>query len=86
MRRLPRRLAGWTVGRAERELAKTNFKHRARVPEDAILSYARRRLAEGHDELVLGHFHEERRWQVPEGSVWLVDAWFRSRRIEWLPA
>lgn len=86
MRRLPRRLAGWSVERAERELAKTNFKHKSRVPEGAILAYARRRLAEGHDELLLGHFHEERLWRLPEGTVWLVDAWFRSRRIEWLPA
>lgn len=86
MRSLPPRLAGWTVHRAERELAKTNFKHKVQVPEEAILAYGRRRLAEGHDELVLGHFHEERRWEVPEGAIWLVDAWFRSRRIEWLPS
>jgi UDP-2,3-diacylglucosamine hydrolase len=85
MRRLPRALARWAVLRTERELAKTNFKHKARVPEEAILAYARRRLVEGYDEVVLGHFHEERRWRLSEGSVWLVDAWFRSRRIEWFP-
>ncbi len=86
MRRLPRALARWTVHRTERELAKTNFEHKVRLPEQAILAYARRRLAEGHDELLLGHFHEERRWQVGAGTVWLVDAWFRSRRIERLAA
>ncbi len=85
MRRLPGWLAGWTVHRVERELAQTNFEHKTRVPDEAIRRYARRRLAEGHDVLLLGHYHQERRWDLPEGAVWLVDAWFRSRRIEWLP-
>ena len=26
----------------------------------------------------------ERRWQVMGGEVWLLEAWFSSRRIEWL--
>ncbi len=86
MRHLPARLARWAVRRTEYQLARTNFRHKVRVPEEAILRYAGRRLAEGHDVLLLGHFHEERRWELPVGSVWLVDAWFRSRRIEWLPA
>lgn len=82
MKHLPRRVARWAVHRTERGLAQTNFQHKARIPEEAILSYARRRLAEGYDSLVLGHFHEERRWTVPEGEVWLLDSWFHSRRIE----
>lgn len=85
MRRLPTALARWSVHRTERGLARTNFQHKARIPEEAILAYARERLAEGHDSLLLGHFHEERRWRVPEGEVWLLDAWFSSRRIERLP-
>ncbi|MCL4839940.1 MAG: hypothetical protein KJ058_18465, partial [Thermoanaerobaculia bacterium] len=69
---------------AERALARTNFRHRLRIPEEAILEYGARRLAEGHDLLLLGHFHEERRWRLPEGEIWLLEAWFRSRRVEWL--
>jgi hypothetical protein len=34
--------------------------------------------------MVLGHFHEERRWRVAGGEVWLLEAWFSSRRVEWL--
>ncbi len=77
---LAQRLVAWT----ERRLSRTNFKHREHLPEAAIRAYAERRLAEGHDVLLLGHFHEGRVWQVAGGEVRLLDAWFRSRSVEWL--
>src|SRR4051794_37796094 len=77
---LAQRLVGWT----ERRLSQTNFKHREFLPEAAIRAYAERRLAEGYDVLLLGHFHEGRVWQVAGGEVRLLDAWFRSRSVEWL--
>ena len=83
MKYLPRGMARRAVHSTEHRLAKTNFKHKIRVPEEVIRRYAERRLAEGHDLLLLGHFHEERRWAVAGGEVWLLDAWFRSRRVEW---
>ena len=83
--RLPRRLAAKLVGSTERKLSDTNFKHKRRIPEEAIRAYAERRLAEGHDVLLLGHFHEERRWRVENGQVHLYEAWFTSRQVEWLP-
>jgi len=81
---IPRGLARRTVSSTERRLSQTNFKHRAELPEDAIRRYAARRLAEGHDVLLLGHFHEPRVWSVPGGEARLLDAWFRSREVEWL--
>jgi len=86
MRRLPTPLARWVVHRTERSLARTNFQHKVRIPEEAIVTYGRRRLREGYDALLLGHFHEERRWTVAGGEIWLLDAWFASRRIERLPS
>jgi UDP-2,3-diacylglucosamine hydrolase len=86
VRRTPRSFARRLVGSTERRLSQTNFKHRAELPERAIRAYAERRLAEGHDVLLLGHFHEPRTWQVAGGEVRLLDAWFRSRRVEWLGA
>lgn len=83
-RAIPGAVARRIVHGTERALAQTNFKHKVRIPEEVIRAYAARRLAEGHDALLLGHFHEERRWSVPGGEVWLLDAWFRSRRLEWL--
>lgn len=81
---LPSVVAQGIMMRTERQLAKTNFKHRRRIPWEAIDRYARRRFSEGYEVLLLGHFHEGRRWRVAGGEVRLVDAWFRSRRLEWL--
>jgi UDP-2,3-diacylglucosamine hydrolase len=84
VRATPRALANRMVHSTERRLSQTNFKHRAALPEAAIRAYAERRLAEGHDVLLLGHFHEPRVWQVKGGEVRMLDAWFRSREVEWL--
>lgn len=84
VRHTPRRLAHRMVHSTEARLSRTNFKHRAALPEAAIRAYAARRLAEGYDVLLLGHFHEPRVWRVEGGEVRLLDAWFRSRRVEWL--
>jgi UDP-2,3-diacylglucosamine hydrolase len=84
VRATPRALANRMVHSTERRLSRTNFKHRAVLPEAAIRAYAERRLAEGHDVLLLGHFHEPRVWKVDGGEVRLLDAWFRSREVEWL--
>lgn len=80
---LPRRLARRMVRSTEAGLSRTNFKHKVRLPEGVIRAYGERRLAEGHDVLLLGHFHEARRWPVPGGEVRLLEAWFKSRRVEW---
>jgi len=82
VRTVPRALARRLVASTEERLSKTNFKHRAEIPEAAIRAYAERRLAEGHDVLLLGHFHEPRTFEVRGGEVRLLDAWFHSRTIE----
>ena len=82
----PQALAHRMVRSTEQRLSQTNFKHKANVPEEPIRRYAERRFAEGHDVLLLGHFHEPRVWTVQGGEVRLLDAWFRSRQVEWLPS
>jgi len=84
IRFLPRAVVGRFVSSTERKLTGTNFRHKVRIPEEAIRRYGARRLAEGHDLLLLGHFHEARTWQVAGGTIRLLEAWFKSRRVEWL--
>lgn len=85
IRRLPTGLAQRLVRDTEARLGKTNFKHKTNIPEAPIRRYAAARLAEGHDVLVLGHFHAPHRWALAQGGeVRLLDAWFNSRRVEWL--
>jgi UDP-2,3-diacylglucosamine pyrophosphatase LpxH len=81
--RTPGTLARRLVGSTEERLSKTNFRHKVRIPEEAIRSYGEKRLAAGHDVLLLGHFHEPHTWSIVGGEVRLLDAWFRGRRIEW---
>lgn len=81
---LPRWLAQRLVVGFERGLARTNFKHKTEIPEEPILGFASRRFAEGHDLLFLGHYHAPHHWQLPGGDVWLLDAWFNTRRVEWI--
>jgi UDP-2,3-diacylglucosamine hydrolase len=84
IRHLPGGVVGRLVHSTERKLTDTNFKHKVRIPEEAIRRFGERRLAEGHDVLLLGHFHEARSWRVAGGEIRLLEAWFRSRRIEWV--
>lgn len=82
MLNLPATVARWLVSVTERRLAETNFKHKTRIPAEVIQHYARQRFQEGFDVLLLGHFHEGRRWRVGDGEVVLLEAWFDSRRVE----
>ena len=81
----PRRLARHLVASTERRLARSNLEHKRRIPEEALRRYAERRLGAEHQVLLLGHFHEERRWRVDGGRLWLLPAWFTTRRPVWLP-
>lgn len=83
MLHLPTGVARRLVGVTESRLGKTNFRHKKNIPEQAIRRYASRRFDEGFDVLLLGHFHEPRRWRQAGGEIRLLDAWFRSRRVEW---
>ena len=83
MLNLPRGLARRAVGVTESRLGKTNFRHKRKVPEEAIRAYASGRFQQGFDVLLLGHFHKPRVWLEGDGEIHLLDAWFRSRQIEW---
>ncbi len=82
MLHLPRVAVGPIVHGTERRLAQTNFEHKTHIPEPVILDYAERRLQGAYDVLLLGHYHQPRRWRVTGGEVLLLDAWYRCRRIE----
>ena len=84
MRHLPHKLASRLIYGVEGELAKSNFKHKRKIPDDLIRDYGIRRLAEGHRVVLMGHFHAPRRWQVDGGEVLVIDAWYNSRQIDWL--
>jgi UDP-2,3-diacylglucosamine hydrolase len=84
MYHLPHSLAKRLISGFEQELSKTNFKHKRRLPEDVIVEFAKSRLGSRCDILLLGHFHEPFRCSMDQGEVIVFDAWFKSRRVEWV--
>jgi UDP-2,3-diacylglucosamine hydrolase len=84
-RLLPGAIARRFVTGMDRRLAETNFEHKIRIPEAVIRRFGERRLAEGHDVVLLGHFHKPLTLAVEGGEVRILDAWFNTRRLEWLP-
>jgi UDP-2,3-diacylglucosamine hydrolase len=81
---LPAALARYLAEGTERRLADTNFRHKIRIPEEVLAVWAAGRFEEGFDEVLLGHFHQPRSFEVQGGVLRLVDAWFNTRQIEWL--
>lgn len=83
-RTLPSRLALALADRLERTLKETNHRFRGSVPMEAVRAYGRRKVAEGNDLVVLGHFHAEADETVEaegvSGRVLLVPSFKDGRR------
>jgi len=56
---LPGGVARKFVDDMEKKLAKTNFKHKSRMPLELMENYGRKRAAEGFTDVVFGHFHNK---------------------------
>ena len=82
---LPAGVARRLARRLERDMARTNQRHRARFPEEECRRYALEVRRLGADMLVLGHFHQEMRlsYAGPEGSieVFVLPAWRDAHRL-----
>jgi UDP-2,3-diacylglucosamine hydrolase len=78
VRLFPRMAARKFVEGVERRLARSNFKHKYRLPTELMEQYGRRQAARGYDMVVFGHFHQKT--IVPAGSATVVvlPAWFES--------
>ena len=74
----PRALARGFVNRVEEHLSQTNFKHKYQLPTEQMQIYGSRRLAEGHDIVVFGHFHEKLVLEEKGSTVVVLPAWFES--------
>jgi UDP-2,3-diacylglucosamine hydrolase len=83
VRALPTPVVRWWIATTERRLGRSNFKHKREIPLKVLQTFGARRLGEGFQRVVLGHFHEAHRIAAPGGEVQILDAWFNSRSIEW---
>ena len=68
------------VWKVEARLYRSNFKHKSRLPVEMIRAFARRRIREGVDVLLLGHFHKSWSERVDGGRVEILPAFVEERR------
>ena len=80
MKVIPRAAASRIVAKTEKRLRESNFKHKSNLPVDLIRSFARKRFAAGDEVVLLGHFHEEWRDELPGGEVRIVPPFLEERR------
>ena len=79
MKMIPRSAANRFVASMERRLRDTNFKHKSRLPVELIRRFAERRFEEGHGVVLLGHFHEAWRAELPGGIAEIVPPFLEER-------
>jgi UDP-2,3-diacylglucosamine pyrophosphatase LpxH len=62
----------------------TNLAQKRALPEELLREFAVARLREGHDAVVLGHFHVEREIPIAApgaaGRLFVLPEWRASRR------
>lgn len=74
---LPKGIAKNFVDSAERKLAKSNFKHKSRIPVELMEQYGRTRAREGFTDVVFGHFHQK--LVLPgKATVTVLPPWYES--------
>ena len=77
---VPKEAANRFVWKVEARLYRSNFKHKTRLPVAMIRKFASRRFAEGHQVLLLGHFHKSWTETVGPGRVEILPAFADERR------
>ncbi|MGH9365014.1 MAG: UDP-2,3-diacylglucosamine diphosphatase [Thermoanaerobaculia bacterium] len=77
---VPKEAGNWFVRNVEARLYRSNFKHKTRLPVEMIRKFASRRFREGHDVLLLGHFHKSWTEAVGSGRVEILPAFADERR------
>lgn len=77
---LPRSRRVALVEALERRMRASNREFKRGFPEARVRAYGESFLRRGFDAVVLGHFHVERRLELPEGEVFVLPEWRESRR------
>lgn len=78
VRLFPKRAARRFVDSVESRLARSNFKHKRRLPLELIEAYGRKRRADGFDVVVFGHFHHKTIVPAGDATVVVLPAWYES--------
>jgi UDP-2,3-diacylglucosamine hydrolase len=76
---IPKKIARSFVDGVERQLAKSNFKHKSRLPIEMMEAYGRKRAQEGFTHVVFGHFHNKVVMPAgPSMTVTVLPPWYET--------
>lgn len=73
---IPKGIARRFVASVEARLAKSNFKHKTRLPVELMEQYGSKQAERGFDHVVFGHFHHKLEIEAGKGRVTVLPAWF----------
>lgn len=77
---IPGPLARAIVAKTEARLYRSNFRHKKRLPDEALRAEGRLARAQGYDELLVGHFHVGRTYAGADGVTHVLPAWLEERK------
>jgi len=76
---IPKKTARKFVDSVEQRLAKTNFKHKSRLPVELMTAYGKKRAADGYTDVVFGHFHHKTVLPSDGGAtVTVLPPWYET--------
>lgn len=75
---VPRRTARRFVDGVEKRLARSNFKHKSRLPLELMEAFGRKRQLDGFTDVILGHFHQKTLVPAGRGTVTVLPPWFET--------
>ena len=75
---IPRGTAKKFVDGVEQRLAKSNFKHKQKLPIELMKQYGRKRAGDGFTHVVFGHFHNKLVMPLGDTTITILPPWYES--------
>jgi UDP-2,3-diacylglucosamine hydrolase len=75
---IPKGVARRFVDGVEKRLARSNFKHKTRLPVELMEAYGRRRGRDGFTHVVFGHFHHKLVMPGQPATIAVLPAWYET--------
>jgi UDP-2,3-diacylglucosamine hydrolase len=78
LRFIPRRTARRFVDGVEKRLARSNFKHKSRLPLEQLAAYGQKRSEQGFTHVIFGHFHQKLVLPGDGATIAILPAWYET--------
>ena len=75
---VPRKMARSFVDSVEKRLARSNFKHKSRLPMEQFERYGAARGEDGFTDVVFGHFHQKLVFPTAGARVTILPPWYET--------